>query len=824
MPGDNNILSDCQNLRQCEERLKKWIRPGELLGRIPLGPEDCLWLGNETKKIMDQQWPRERTKLLWRNFPAGMAVLLVNTGIYHYQAGEFWPFVEENAAVPVSIASEWGTNFINFLHHNRLPVFEDIKGLRYITPILGHGGIPNYCLEDFFKFVLAPAIEMGGVTAEEILDEMSRGSGLRYQVDKPIQRFLLKGGEFVLDFFERTLEMARQAASEGIVPGGEELGLPDRITRGRHGIIRCIATSATLGRGRRDYPAVVEFARSLFDEEFEWLEDQPRRQDVIEASRYSLKEYNGVWGRPGPGFYRDLQQVLLSKRIQADEVRQAAGRWALPNDVVEDALLACQSSDCGEAVNRLLYLLLRGDGNLSAARKALLSGPRSLSDVASEVFSAGSEDADSVIYPADARESLITLVDMAVRARSDATDLPLLPARYHLFARALEGAYVCLWPKKMLFLEARKIWRESGVVAPVFELGTCKRCGHGYLIGRINSVDNKLVQCRGLESDGLTQTDYFLIRQSMADSIPDEEDEEVINQVTGTSGRYEVYELCAACGTIRLQGELVEESCCDLAGPKSKWRLLRLVTPRGKQMKCPACSSYGYDLVMRFLTGHDAPTSVLATALYQKIPPGEVGAGTDADIGGGLNGLEKVDEFLAPAISEIAASKKEHVRKMLVFSDSRQDAAFFSCYLNRTYEKIIWRRLMVKVLSKQKLVAMRLNDLARLLESEAREAGLFEHSQSILERTKEAYRWAMAELLALDRNHSLEGLGLVRFSLVRPPRWQTPPYFISKLGMSQEETWQLYEILVNSFRLQGAMAFPDEIGPGDEIFSPTGMI
>lgn len=106
------------------------------------------------------------------------------------------------------------------------------------------------------------------------------------------------------------------------------------------------------------------------------------------------------------------------------------------------------------------------------------------------------------------------------------------------------------------------------------------------------------------------------------------------------------------------------------------------------------------------------------------------------------------------------------------------------------------------------------------LVKEAGEAGLFEHSQGKMERTREAYRWAMAELLALDRNHSLEGLGLVRFSLVKPPRWQAPPYFIKNLGLSQEETWQLYEILVNSFRHQGAVAFPDEIGPEDEIFSP----
>ncbi|OPX93179.1 MAG: hypothetical protein A4E53_00289 [Pelotomaculum sp. PtaB.Bin104] len=230
MSGDN-ILSNCRNLRQCEEKLKEWIRPNELLGRIPLGTGDWLRLGKAIKKTMEQQGPREGTKLLWANFPVCMAVFLVFTGIRHYQAGEFWPAMEENAGVPVSATWEWGAHFLDFLRRNELPVFDDIKGLRYITPILGHGGIPNYCLEDFFKFVLTPAIEMGGVTAEEILDDLSHGSGLRYHVDKPIQRFLLKGGKYALDFFERTLEMARRAVCEEVVPRSDELGLPDRITR-----------------------------------------------------------------------------------------------------------------------------------------------------------------------------------------------------------------------------------------------------------------------------------------------------------------------------------------------------------------------------------------------------------------------------------------------------------------------------------------------------------------------------------------------------------------------------------------------------------------
>lgn len=590
--------------------------------------------------------------------------------------------------------------------------------------------------------------------------------------------------------------------------------LKDRITSGRRGVLRCIATSATLGKGREDYPAVAEFAQKLFDEEFAWIEGDSNRQDVVEASRYKLKEYSQVWGKPKPGYYLELRELTQNKFLNLDEIRQLAQKWLVPRDIVEQAIVSYQTSETGQDINKFLYFLLKGDGNLHAIRASLQKRPRSIINVAKEVFNVIDKDQNVVIHPKEVQESLISLVDLAVRAKSVASDLPLLPARYHLFARALEGAYICLWPKKKLFLEARKVWKINGVDVPVFELGTCKRCGHEYLIGRINSED-KLVQVQGLIFEGIVDSDYFqIISTSNAEEIPNEEDEEVINQITGSAASSEIYQLCAACGNIRREEELVEGPCCDVKDPKSKWRLLKLNTPKGKQMKCPSCGSYGYDLVMRFLTGQDAPTSVLATALYQKMPP------KDMEIKVDVHETWEEDDFLSSGEAEIAATKEEHGRKLLIFSDSRQDAAFFACYLNRTYQQILWRRLLVIALLTQRVGALRINDLVEFLVREAEGAGLYEFGQSKLEKTKEAYRWAMAELLSLDRNHSLEGLGLVRYNLIKPPNWQAPPYFQKNLGFSEEETWLLYEIMINSFRLQGAISFPGEISPTDEIFSP----
>ena len=79
----------------------------------------------------------------------------------------------------------------------------------------------------------------------------------------------------------------------------------------------------------------------------------------------------------------------------------------------------------------------------------------------------------------------------------------------------------------------------------------------------------------------------------------------------------------------------------------------------------------------------------------------------------------------------------------------------------------------------------------------------------------------MLELLAFDRRNNLEGLGILSFRLVRPPGWQPPrPLSNPPWGLTPDEAWRLYTILLDSFRLQGAISFPDGVSPTDDAFSP----
>ena len=110
-----------------------------------------------------------------------------------------------------------------------------------------------------------------------------------------------------------------------------------------------------------------------------------------------------------------------------------------------------------------LYHLLKGDRHLHLVRRELDKGPRYLDELSGIL--------------GDGPESLVALVNLAARARPHPEVQSLFPARYHLFGRALEGAFLRLAPEPALFLDRRlKDSTPQGEMA-VFEVATCRGCG-----------------------------------------------------------------------------------------------------------------------------------------------------------------------------------------------------------------------------------------------------------------------------------------------------------------------------------------------------------
>lgn len=581
--------------------------------------------------------------------------------------------------------------------------------------------------------------------------------------------------------------------------------LKDRVVQSEKGRLCCLATSATLGRGAADYPAVVTFAAELFGEPFEWDVGVSDRQDVVEAIRQIPEALGDTWGEGSPELYPALQGVLTAEVQDASDglmsgvasLLKIAEAHSVPDQVIRETRQETVAAAPEARLNACLYALLRGDQRLRRLQAALVEEPRFLSDMA------------EIIFPKtdDAAEMLISLVNLAVRARPQPEDRSLLPARYHVFARALEGAFTCLnttahtVSQRRLFLTRRE--QCPHCAAKVFELATCPRCGTPYLVGRSVAHDDHLNPA--LEFDNL---DYFVFSDQVA--APDEDEavtaEEEVDDLADKE--VEPYMLCGRCGAIA-PGLKVNPGCaCPDVHHLTIFRVTfhrkRGEVQRGptELTRCVACGSRSpTGIIYRFLTGQDAPASVLATSLYQNLPP-----------------LADPDMTGLPGAG----------RKLLSFADSRQDAAFFAPYMERTYGQLLRRRLILKTLidhPEGRSGQLRLQDLVTPLLFQAESVGQFTQKQSRFEKQTLVKTWLMQELVALDRRISLEGLGLLRFRLVRPDRWSPPaPLLATPWNLSPEQAWQLLELLLDTLRQQGAVTFLEQVDPRDEAFAPRNRL
>ena len=507
--------------------------------------------------------------------------------------------------------------------------------------------------------------------------------------------------------------------------------------------LQAIATSATVG----DRPqAVMDFAAKLFDAPFEWCDGDPARQDLVRAARVAA---------PDGSFWGPLTAAEYLRIAATDD--PAAGLAALAG--------AAQAGTNAATI-------LGCEQTLGHVRKLLAAAPRAFGELAATVFPGTPRQ--------EAEAGLGALVALGARLR-DTAGTPVLSARYHLFARATEGAFTCLAPEgPHVALARREICPDCR--GAVFEFGSCKRCGAVYLAGTIDrDADGERFSSRVVRGD---RRSWLLL--GGADQVADEDDETLEEGGVFGAGTADAA-LCIGCGKL-LPPWAVACTC----GSVNLRPVRRLPARPGAPAGCLACGARGAGMIRLFESGNEASAAVLATALYQALP-----AEPDhADRPGGG-------------------------RKLLAFSDSRQAAAFFAPYLESSHSLVQQRRLILDGLARATArdATCTVDDLIEGTAAVAGEAGVFSRRESRQGRRRETARWVMRELMALDERQSLEGLGLLRVSLDTEPSWR-PPGPLLDLGLTGAECWLLLAELVRSLRLQGALTMPEEVDPADELFDP----
>ena len=424
--------------------------------------------------------------------------------------------------------------------------------------------------------------------------------------------------------------------------------------------IRCIATSASLGEAEIDEQVKI-FAAELFGEPF---------SQVIRGNRVTALERLGTPYDLAPD-HSDSEVLEYLSTMELPETEAIADWRDLLLLIVPTEHLALAESQAQNQFHRLLWFALKGHPLIHRLINILKTAPQPWDDIAKSASLwnlnlptslDGSLDQNAVDK---SKKALARLLQLGTMARENPEDLPLLPVRLHLLFRSLEGIYSCINPTcRSLYLNEKHICDDCQ--SPVLELGSCSQCGQDYAFTKLDANSAPLKSLprsnQGLKDNPKIYTlTLDPLRSATEDEDDDETPEEDSSQSSGTfkilkNGNNEwigTHSDNAIATNSRVEGEFLLQ-----------WHWNKGESKGCYLPKCAACGARPNKslAINRFVAYTDAPLEAMVDSLFDLLPE--------------------------PIQSDENISK----RKLLTFSDGRQDAAFFASDYQRTHTEMLYRQ------------------------------------------------------------------------------------------------------------------------------------
>jgi hypothetical protein len=451
------------------------------------------------------------------------------------------------------------------------------------------------------------------------------------------------------------------------------------------GKIRCIATSASLGDASVDDKVLV-FAKELFGESF---------SQVIRGQRLCAEDR---LGKPYtlPAEFSNQEVLEHLNILELPGLDASINQWFDQlSAIVPEALLQAAQLQADGDIHKFLWFALKQHPLVHRLINILRREPQPWQQIvcSTELWGVNLPvKLDGSVDDTDAKFALAHLLQLGTLARENSNDLPLLPVRLHLLFRSLEGLYACINPKcsgvvrdpnyadrepryGQLYLNEKKTCECCD--SPVLELGSCSQCGQAYAFTQRLDTGELEPLPRAIQALKDNSKIYTLTSGSF-DSITEEdeigEEEEELQSTAAKTFKFELQKN----GWI---GKVLDTDFNPKATAENEFYLAWHRHKNDKHEtgcylnRCAACGSGTGRTTLainRFVTYTDTPLEAMLDSLFELLPETE------------------------------KAQNSSSKRKLLTFSDGRQDAAFFASDYQRTHTEMLYRQLLWQAFQKIK--------------------------------------------------------------------------------------------------------------------------
>ena len=408
--------------------------------------------------------------------------------------------------------------------------------------------------------------------------------------------------------------------------------------------LQFFATSASLGDSGDSDEKLRTFASHLFGEAVPEIvrgQREPHTELIGHGGvKFSLSATN--WINISKAFSRFLHENPAIEDQDFWNLEGALEEYGVDADTFREADQKGMTLAVG-----LFHTLLKNQ-EICQTAEILQQGLIDFVKLSRSIFS--SVDSETAV------SALTGIIQLGMYAKSPINGFPLLPCRHHIIAGSIEGLSVipANTPEGFERVKLAKHYTDSeGMYYPLL---TCRQCGQPYFEGF--EYKGRIINHRPNTQLRVNRRLFWLGKPTDVVTFDEEDDAETSQPPKWKSLKFDPVD-----GEVSEHGAVMAYEVDTQEDTQEKAQYLT---------HCAACnakaSGANAEVITRFYPGNESLSSVVTQKVLEALPA-------------------KAQEDLPMA-----------GRKLLTFSDNRQDAAFFAPYFERTANDIAHRAAIVKVL------------------------------------------------------------------------------------------------------------------------------